>query len=186
MNKENFIKKYNLRELTSNDGICIDLIYATNNNFTHKKLYNDTTCLLRENTAEKLLKANKELLQYGYKIKIWDAFRPIKIQEKMWKLYPNENFVANPKSGKSNHCKASAIDVTLCTLDNKDLPMPTEFDHFGIESYRNYYTNLPKNIQENVKLLEEIMKKNGFDPLFSEWWHFNDIDNYDIIYELYN
>ncbi len=186
MNKENFIKKYNLRELTSNDGICIDLIYATNNNFTHQKLYNDTTCLLRENTAEKLLKANKELLQYGYKIKIWDAFRPIKIQEKMWELYPNENFVANPKNGKSNHCKASAIDITLCTLDNKNVPMPTEFDHFGIESYRNYYTNLPKNIQKNVKLLEKIMKKNGFDPLSSEWWHFNDMDNYDIIYEIYN
>ena len=64
--------------------------------------------------------------------------------------------------------------------------MPTEFDHFGIESYRNYYTNLPENIQKNVKLLEEIMKKNGFDPLSSEWWHFNDIDNYDIIYEIYN
>ena len=42
MNKENFIKKYNLRELTSNYGIYINLIYTTNNNFTHKKLYNNT------------------------------------------------------------------------------------------------------------------------------------------------
>lgn len=186
MNKQEFIKKYNLKELTANDGICIDLMYATTNNFTHQKLYDDTTCLLRKNTAKKLLKANKKLLQYGYKIKIWDAFRPIKVQEKMWDLFPDENFVTNPKNGKSNHCKASAIDITLCTLDNKDIPMPTEFDHFGIESYRNYYPNLPINIQEKVILLENIMKKNGFNALPTEWWHFNDIDNYDIIDEIYD
>lgn len=185
MNKKDFIKKYNLKELCTNDGINIDLVYATDNNFTHQKLYNTKTCLLRNGTAQKLLVANNQLSKYGYKIKIWDAFRPLKIQEKMWELCPDENFVSNPQKGKSNHCKASAVDITLCHLDNTELEMPTEFDHFGKESYRNYYCYLPEDIQKNVILLENIMINCGFNPLPTEWWHFDDIDNYEIIYETY-
>lgn len=185
MNKQDFIKKYELKELFSSDGFSIDLIYTTSNNFTHQKLYKNSDCLLRANTAKKLLLANKKFNEYGYKLKIWDAFRPIKFQELMWEVFPDENFVANPAKGKSNHCKGSAVDVTLCTLDNVELKMPTEFDHFGIESYRNYYSNLPTDIQNNVTLLENIMIEYGFDPNPTEWWHFNDTDDYDIIYESY-
>ena len=185
MNKCDFIKKYELKELSNKDGISIELIYTTPNNFTHQTLYDSSDCLLRINTADKLLLANKKLNKLGFKIKIWDAFRPLRIQEKMWKIYPDENFVANPTKGKSNHCKGSAVDVTLCTLDDIELEMPTEFDHFGIESYRNYYNNLPSNVQKNVKLLENIMIECGFEPNPHEWWHFNDTDNYDIIYESY-
>lgn len=185
MNKDDFIKKYNLIELNTDNNILIDLIYSTPNNFTHQKLYEDTICLLRKQTAKKLLLANSEFNKHGYKIKIWDAFRPIKFQQKMWEIFPDENFVANPSKGKNNHCKGSAVDITLCTLDNIELKMPTEFDHFGEESYRSNYSMFPKNIKENVILLETIMKKYGFDPYPFEWWHFNDCDNYDIIHEFY-
>ena len=104
----------------------------------------------------------------------------------MWKIFPNSNFVTNPSEGNSNHCKGSAIDITLCTLDNIELKMPTKFDHFGEESYRCNYSIFPKDIQENVMLLENIMKKNGFTPYPFEWWHFNDCDNYDIIYDFFD
>lgn len=185
MNKNDFIKKYNLVELNNNKNIIIDLIYSTENNFTHQKLYENSTCLLRKKTSEKLLLANEEFNKYGYKIKIWDAFRPIKFQRKMWEVFPNRNFVTNPSEGKSNHCKGSAVDITLCTLDGIELEMPTKFDHFGKESFRCNYNMLPKNIQENVNLLENIMIKHGFNPYPFEWWHFNDSDNYEIIYDFF-
>lgn len=185
MDKYHFIKKYDLKELFTSDGFCIDLIYTTSNNFTNQKLYDSSDCLLRATTAQKLLLANKKFNKLGFKIKIWDAFRPVKIQEKMWEIYPDENFVANPAKGKSNHCKGSAVDVTLCTMDNVELKMPTEFDHFGIESYRNYYSNLPDEVQKNVIILEKTMIECGFEPNPTEWWHFNDTDNYEIIYENY-
>lgn len=183
MNKHEFIQKYGMKEL-SNEFI-IDIRYTTPNNFTKQVLYEQPICMLREKTANKLLNANKELKNIGLQIKIWDAFRPIKYQRKMWEICPNEKFVSNPDKGNSNHCKGSAVDVTLCTLDNKEIKMPTEFDHFGKESYRENYCYLDKERRRNVMLLEEVMKKNGFDPFPFEWWHFNDTDDYAIIYEMF-
>lgn len=185
MNKSEFIKKYGLIEISEKDGVLIDMIYATPNNFTNKILYNNNICLLREGTVRKLLKANHNLNKLGFKMKIWDAFRPIIYQRKMWEIYPNEKFVTNPEKGNSNHCKGCAVDVTLCTLDNKEIKMPTKFDYFGPESNRNYYKNLDKETQKNVVLLENNMRENGFSPFPSEWWHFDDIDKYDIINDIF-
>lgn len=185
MNKKEFIKKYKMKDLKESDGILIDIVYSTKNNFTNEVLYDTPICMLREKTAQKLLKVNEELKAKGLKIKIWDAFRPYKYQIKMWNICPDEKFVANPDKQNCNHCKGSAVDITLCTLDNKELKMPTKFDHFGIESYRNYYNNLNNEIKKNVLLLENIMIKYGFSPFPFEWWHFNDKDEYDMIYETF-
>lgn len=185
MNKGEFMNKYEMKELYEEDGFALDIVYATPNNFTKEILYEEPICMLREKTAQKLIKVNSILKEKGYKIKIWDAFRPIEYQRKMFKIYPDENFVANPDKTECNHCKGSAVDVTICTLDNKEVKMPTEFDHFGIESYRNYYDNLEPETKANVLLLENTMKECGFIPFPFEWWHFNDIDNYDIVFEMY-
>lgn len=185
MDKQTFIKKYKMRELTESDNLLLDIIYSTPNNFTNEILYSEPICMLREKTARKLLKANEELNKLGFKLKIWDAFRPLVYQEKMWEIYPDEHFVTNPANGNSNHCKGSAVDVTLCTLDNKEIKMPTEFDHFGIESYRNYYDNLDIETKNNALLLENTMIKYGFSPFNFEWWHYNDTDEYDIIREIF-
>lgn len=185
MNKSEFVKKYGLIEISEKAGVLIDMVYATPDNFTHETLYNNSICMLREKTAKKLLRVNHNLNKLGFKIKIWDAFRPVVYQRKMWRIYPNEEFVANPEKGNSNHCKGNAVDITLCTLDNKEIEMPTKFDYFGPESHRNYYNNLEKEIQNNVLLLENSMIENGFLPFPSEWWHFNDVDDYDIINEMF-
>lgn len=182
MNKSKFIRKYKLKELSENDGILIELVYSTNENFAKTILYDTNICLLRKKTAKKLLKANKKLKKLGYKIKIWDAFRPIKYQEIMYKKYPDETFVTNPKNGNSYHCMASAVDITLCTLDNKELEMPTEFDHFGKESYADYEF-LSETAKKNRSILQNIMTKCGFKIYEYEWWHFNDKDEYDTIYD---
>ena len=64
--------------------------------------------------------------------------------------------------------------------------MPTDFDHFGIESSREYYNNLDEETKNNVMLLEKVMVEVGFIPFKTEWWHFDDSDDCDIIYEEYD
>lgn len=186
MKKEEFIKKYNMYEITNNDNFLIDIIYNTENNFMNNKIYDKPICMLRYKTYLKLNNANKILNKHGYKIKIWDSYRPLKHQEQMWKKYPNELFVTNPKKGNSNHCKGSAVDITLCTLDGKEVKMPTEFDHFGKESFRDNYDNLDLLTKQNVLLLENTMKECGFIPFPSEWWHFDDSDEYEMIMETFD
>lgn len=183
MEKSQFLNKYNLREISYDDGFDIEIIYATSNNFTGQILYSEPICMVREKTFEKLLKVNEELKNMGFKLKLWDAFRFYECQEKMWKVVSNDKFVADPKGGKCPHCRGSAVDVTLVNLNGEEVKMPTDFDHFGIESYRDYYDNLEEEIQKNVLLLENIMVKHGFVPYEFEWWHFEDEDKYDIIYE---
>lgn len=185
MNKEEFLKKYKMKEISEIDGFEIEIIYATPNNFMKEVLYDKPICMLRAKTAEKLKKANNKLKKYGLKIKIWDSFRPYKYQEKMWSIYPDEKYVANPYEEKCSHCTGRAVDITLCTMDNKEVEMPTEFDHFGIESYRENYKNLNEDTRYRVQLLENIMKKSGFIPYPYEWWHFDDEDDYDTIYDMY-
>ena len=186
MNKLDYIEKYKMYEITDKENFIIDIIYNTNNNFLNKKIYEKPICMLRYNTFLKLNNANKILNKMGYKLKIWDSFRPLKYQEIMWEKFPNELFVANQKKGKCNHCKGSAVDVTLCTLDGEELKMPTEFDHFGIESFRNNYDKLDEETKYNVLLLENTMKQCGFKPFPSEWWHFDDEDEYELIKEVFD
>ena len=95
MNKNEFMKKYKMRELSEKDGLVLDIIYATPNNFTKEVLYKSPICMLREKTAEKLLKANSRLNKLGLKIKIWDAFRPISYQYKMYYLACNSEYFSS-------------------------------------------------------------------------------------------
>lgn len=180
---EKFIKKYDMYLL--NNKIDIDLKYATNDNFLNKKVYNNTTCLLRQEVAQKLLEANEYLKKnYNLKLCILDAYRPIEVQREMFELVPNPNFVADPNSENCNHTRGNAVDVCLIDINNNIIPMPSKFDHFGYEAYRNYYRNndqLNNSIKKNAILLEEVMKKFGFIGLESEWWHFNYNKQYPII-----
>ena len=181
-----FKNKYGLVELSEKDGFVIEMIYATPNNFTGQIIYQNPICMLRKETANKLIKANNILREKGYVIKIWDAFRPLIFQRRMFEVYPDENYVANPDKTVCNHCKGNAVDITLCTMDGKEVSMPTEFDHFGIESSRKYYDNLDIETRNNVLLLENTMVECGFIPYEHEWWHFNDKDEYEIIKEMYD
>ena len=154
----------------SNDFVY-DLRYATSNNFLKEKVYDCAECYTRVKTAKALLKANKELLQKGYKIKFFDCYRPNSVQYKMWKVVPNPQYVANPRKG-SIHNKGGAVDITLVTLDGKPLDMGTDFDFFGKRAYHDHL-DLPQNIINNRKLLKETMEKYGFWSIRTEWWHYN-------------
>ncbi len=161
--------------------IVVDLIYATDQNFTKQVLYNLEVCLLRKGTAEKLAAANAEFALNGYRLKVWDAYRPREAQEKMWKKESNRIYVADPSVG-SNHTRGAAVDVTLVDRNGNELEMPTGFDVFD-ESASRSYTDMAEEARKNMDYLTEVMVKHGFKPIQSEWWHFNDEDlsQYDLL-----
>lgn len=156
------------------DGFVIDLKYATTDNITGTVLYDSDLMYLQKSTVDKLIQVNEELKTKGYKLKIWDAYRPLSVQKKLWAELPNANFIANPFTTGSNHNRGAAVDVTLVTLNNEEVKMPTGFDEFGPECRRDYVWS--DEIQNNVDILTETMLKYGFTSIESEWWHFDDED----------
>jgi len=154
----------------SNDFVY-DMKYATTDNFLKEKVYPCGECFLRVKTVKSLIEANKMFLEKGYKIKLFDCYRPKAIQEKMWQIVPDANFVANPKKG-SIHNRGGAVDISLVDSIGVELNMGTKFDFFGEEASHNY-TNLSEEILANRKLLKEIMLQNNFKSFDSEWWHYN-------------
>lgn len=155
-------------------GVVLDIRYATTNNFTSQKLYPNAKCYLRRATAEKLARVQTELHRMGYGLKIFDGYRPLSVQRKMWEVYPHEGYVADPKKG-SRHNRGAAVDLTLIYPDGIDVLMPTPFDDFTEKAHRNS-TNAPPEAIQNRELLERVMVKNGFEGLPTEWWHFDDVD----------
>ncbi len=153
------------------DDFMYDLRYATTNNFLKAKVYDCPECYTRVKTAKALLKANTELMEKGYRIKFFDCYRPNSVQYKMWKIVPNPQYVANPDKG-SIHNKGGAVDITLTTLDGKELDMGTDFDFFGKRAYHDNY-DLPQAILDNRNLLKETMEAHGFWSIRTEWWHYN-------------
>lgn len=97
----------------------------------------------------------------------------------MWEVVPNERYVGNPHQG-SVHNRGSAIDVTLVDAHGNELAMGTEYDYFGIEAHITNY-NLPSEVLQNRKILRDILGKYGFEPIESEWWHFNYLVLYPIV-----
>ena len=147
-----------------------ELKYATPDNFLKQAVYDCGECYLRKSTAEALVKANKAFIQLGYRIKLFDCYRPLSVQKKMWKILPGTHYVANPAKG-SKHNRGAAVDLTLVDAQGKELNMGTPFDFFGKEAHHTY-TEHPKEVLENRKLLKETLNKYNFKSIYSEWWHY--------------
>lgn len=147
-----------------------ELKYATPDNFLKQAVYDCGECYLRKSTAEALVKANEAFKQLGYRIKLFDCYRPLSVQKKMWKILPSTHYVANPAKG-SKHNRGAAVDLTLVDAQGKELNMGTPFDFFGKEAHHTY-TQHSKEVLENRKLLKETLDKFNFKSIYSEWWHY--------------
>lgn len=159
-------------ELDSN--IVIDLKYATSDNFAGRRVYAVNVCALRRTTAEKLIKANKEFMKDGYRIKIWDGYRPLYVQQIFWDIVKNPLYVSDPKFG-SSHSTGCTVDVTLVDKSGKEVAMPTVFDDFSTKASRKY-TGASKEAKKNLEYLTAVMKRNGFTTINSEWWEYRDTE----------
>jgi zinc D-Ala-D-Ala dipeptidase len=170
----------NIKKINSTIGV--DVVYATDKNFTGKVIYKSAQCYVLKEVAQALNDVQKELEKKNLGLVIWDGYRPMSAQKKLWDVcavqYPDENerenYVSNPAKG-GRHTRGTAVDVTLKNLQTGQLlEMPTAFDHFGKEAWRNYEGPLlTAEAKKNRALLEEVMTKHGFIGLPSEWWHFD-------------
>ncbi len=152
-------------------GLILDIRYATNNNFTKRKLYNIAKAYARKPVADSLKKIQNELSKEGLGLKIYDAYRPYEVTLKFYRIYRDTNFVAAPWKG-SSHNTGCAVDLTLIDLKTgKEVEMPTGFDDFS-EKASHQYMDLPDNVIYNRNLLKNIMIKYGFVPYSMEWWHY--------------
>jgi D-alanyl-D-alanine dipeptidase len=152
--------------------IAVELLYTTQKNFMKRALYpNTTTTYLRKQAVDALMQVQNELIEKGLGIKIWDAYRPYSVTEQMWRPIKDERYVANPAYG-SGHNRGVSVDLTLQSLTTKkELNMGTGFDHFSDTAHVSF-KDLPQDVLNNRTFLKNIMEKNGFLVLESEWWHF--------------
>lgn len=160
-----------LVEITpENYDVEFDIRYASYNNFTEKPVYSAAKCFLHVEAAVKLRKAIKLASKLGYRIKIFDAFRPSEAQYKLWEHTPDANFLAPPDKG-SPHSRGVAIDLTLIDSDGNELDMGTDFDAFT-ELSHHANTKIPAAAQQNRFILLGIMTASGWDNYMNEWWHY--------------
>ncbi len=166
--------------------IRVSLMYTRADNFTGKVLYTDLReAYLHPRAAKALVRAQKLLKQKhpNLCLKIYDAARPMSVQQKMWdavKNTPQKNYVCNPRNGGGLHNYGLAVDVTLCDETTGDtLNMGTKVDHLGAEAHISDEASLVRRgiispkAKTNRELLRSVMKQAGFMPLRTEWWHFN-------------
>lgn len=152
-------------------------------------------CYARKTVVEKLLYA-QSLLPKGLKFKIYDGYRPICIQRRLWNYYrqdiKNKNpnltdeeldfktsfFVSKPSMDvkkPSLHNTGGAIDLTLVTTDGYGLNMGTLFDDFTNRAWTNHFEMYAEceEVKLNRRMLYNVMIEAGFTNLPSEWWHYD-------------
>jgi D-alanyl-D-alanine dipeptidase len=170
-----------------NPRILVDLKYATSDNFMKTKLYSRLNrAYLQKDVALRLSHCQDYLSQIkpGYKLLIYDAVRPVSVQQKMWdatdSLPPLDRgkYVSNPRN-RSLHNLGAAVDLTICDETGEPLDMGAGYDEFRKIAYpeleREFLQSgeLTKQHIENRELLRKVMRKEGFRNIPTEWWHFN-------------
>jgi zinc D-Ala-D-Ala dipeptidase len=152
--------------------IGLDMRYATANNFLKEAVYPEARCLLRSATATKLAAVQADLARYDLGLKVFDCYRPLSVQRRMWAILPDSDYVANPKTG-SRHNRGAAADVSLVDRSGNPVEMPSEFDDFSKRAHSDNAAATP-TAKENRHRLRSAMVKQGFKGIASEWWHFDD------------
>ena len=182
-----------------NDGISDDLEkfeisirYFSNNNFIGRPIpgYYANKAFLTREAADALLLAQRDFIKQGYRLKIYDAYRPqtavdyfsawaadLEDTQNKSQYYPNisksQLFADGYIAAKSGHSRGSAVDLTLLEIESgNELDMGSPWDFFDPISWveNNQITDQQR---ANRKLLASVMIIHGFKPLKEEWWHFS-------------
>lgn len=172
--------------------VILEIRYFSTFNFIGERVdgYELSCALITKEAAEALKKANAEAIKQGYRLKVYDAYRPQRavnhfvrwakdLNETSMKpyFYPEVDKSVLFEQGyidyKSGHSRGSTIDLTLFdTKTCQELDMGSYFDYFGSISHPSFTGNLTEQQLLNRKKLSNIMINNGFKPLDTEWWHF--------------
>ena len=170
----------------------LEIRYYSTYNFVGTRIdgYLQPTALLTRQAADSLRAVSDELLAKGYRLKIYDAYRPQRavdhfvswaadVSDTLMKpyFYPDLDksvlFEQEYIMEKSGHTRGSTVDLTLFDMaTEKEVDMGGTFDWFGEESHPDYTATITPEQFANRMLLREAMLRHGFKPLESEWWHF--------------
>ena len=169
----------------------LDIRYYSSFNFIGERIdgYEAPAALLTREAAAALKKVSDEAVNLGWRLKIFDAYRPQKAVDHFvrWAkdpadarmkayFYPElekkdiipQNYIAE----HSGHSRGSTVDLTLFDMaSQRDADMGGTFDYFGEKSHPDY-PGITEKQHQNRMLLQKLMVKHGFRPLESEWWHF--------------
>ena len=153
--------------------IVVSLRYASAKNITRHALYPaNMPALLQPEVAQRLAAAQAMLARCGYRLQIWDAYRPPAAQLALWRAVPNDDYVANPNVGAGSlHSWGIAVDATLIDTWNNPVKMPSDFDDLTPAAMWRYRGDDPL-VRAHLHLLQFTMGQAGFYGLRTEWWHF--------------
>ena len=172
-------------------GIVQEIRYYSTFNFIGDRIdgYEEPCALLSIEAARALKAAAAELNVQGYRLKVFDAYRPatavkhfvlwgIEDQDLRMKpfFYPDlakqELFVKGYIASQSSHSRGSTVDLTLLDMTTgKEVDMGSPFDFFGEISHPDY-RGITDEQYNNRMMLQQAMVRNGFVPIDCEWWHF--------------
>lgn len=173
-----------LRVKDLDNSIEVDMMYAKSDNFVGEAMYGFTEAYLHPKAARAVVEANRRLkaLHPGYRLCIYDATRPMSVQQKMWdkvKGTSQQNYVSNPKNGGGLHNYGLAVDVSIVDEKGDSIDMGTKVDaltclsHIDKEEKLVAEGKISRQAMENRRLLRRVMKEAGFRSIRTEWWHFN-------------
>ena len=152
----------------------LDLRYATPRNVTGRALYPEgARCLLRPDVALRLARAAEHLRAQGYRLRLWDCYRPPSVQRLLFAAVPRPGYVADPSRGGSHHGRGAAVDLGLAGRDGEELELPTDFDDFGPRARAFARAGVSPGARAHRDALRAAMVAAGFEPSRSEWWHFS-------------
>jgi D-alanyl-D-alanine dipeptidase len=154
--------------------VVIDLAYATSANVTGAPIYRQARCYLHRDAAACLAKAITLAAPLGYRLKIFDAFRPSEAQWILWEQFPQPGFFADPRKG-SPHSRGAAVDLTLVDMRGAELEMGTGFDDLTERAYHTCL-DVSATAQRNRAILLGLMTAAGWDFYQNEWWHYQLFD----------
>ena len=172
-------------------GIIQEIRYHSTYNFIGDRIdgYEDPCALLTIEAARALKNVSNEVNVEGYRLKVFDAYRPARAVKHfvLWGIedldlrmkpyfYPDldkeELFTKGYIAKRSSHSRGSTVDLTLLDMKTgKELDMGSPFDLFSPISHPDFQ-GISKDQYANRMLLQQVMVRNGFEPLDCEWWHF--------------
>lgn len=169
-----------------------EIRYYSTYNFVGERIdgYEEPCALITEEAAEALKAVSDDVMEQGYRLKIYDAYRPqmavdhfvrwaedLDATEMKPYFYPEVDktllFEQGYIDAKSGHSRGSTVDLTLFDMETeKEVDMGGTFDYFGELSHPDYTEGLTEEQLANRNTLREAMIRHGFRPLDTEWWHF--------------
>jgi zinc D-Ala-D-Ala dipeptidase len=147
--------------------VVLDIRYATTDNFTGVKIYEEPFALLNPEALHALSEAVAEFRSQGFRIVVFDAWRPEYAQKVLRQFCKDDKYVAE----QPRHVTGYVIDITLADSDGQYLDMGTDYDDFSEKAHSDDKL-ITLEQRENRQLLREVMLSHGFVTYPYEWWDF--------------